>query len=564
MEPLIHSKSELPVGDYDVHIVNEPITTPDGVTYPSKARIVFRNIKNKNTNTVEYAYREFNELLADIDKGELKLNHCYIKNFSLAEYRAVRQFPNNHPVPIKICNARESFFDCDQCIDFSFAEFSGPKVTFEQSVFGNGTVNFTGSRFAKSNVVFRRARFGGGILDFRFLEFAEGNVSFRYANFGEGNVFFVNSNFGNCNVDFQYATFGNGNVDFNYAKFGAGDLLFEKAVFGEGKKNFKAVEFGNGKVEFKRIQFNNGDISFEGAEKGVGKISFWLSSFGKGNISFDLTDFSKADVSFEKVEFGGGKVKFHEARADNISFALAQLNAYFEFKFSTCNVLDLHGAVVRDVIDFLPDRHPVEIRTMNFAGLKKLGRIIIDWRNNNALKMIYSQTETSLFQKADQFRMLKEEFNTDGKYDYEDNAYVEFKRCESKALLEHEFKTSKMKGYLYYPSYAFQWLIFDKMGRYATSPARVMTSVIVVYSLYSFLYYLLPILFDTSLISSFNMPDSHTLPVCFYYSAVTFFTIGYGDYYPVGVLRLLATLEGFSGVFLMSYFVVAFVRKILR
>ncbi|MBK7710318.1 MAG: hypothetical protein IPJ37_04745 [Bacteroidales bacterium] len=42
------------------------------------------------------------------------------------------------------------------------------------------------------------------------------------------------------------------------------------------------------------------------------------------------------------------------------------------------------------------------------------------------------------------------------------------------------------------------------------------------------------------------------------------FTIGYGDVYPVGLSRLVSGLEGFMGVFMMSYFTVAFVRKVLR
>ena len=49
-----------------------------------------------------------------------------------------------------------------------------------------------------------------------------------------------------------------------------------------------------------------------------------------------------------------------------------------------------------------------------------------------------------------------------------------------------------------------------------------------------------------------------------YYSGITFFTIGYGDYFAWGILKPIAVFEGFSGVFLMSYFTVAFVRKILR
>jgi hypothetical protein len=50
----------------------------------------------------------------------------------------------------------------------------------------------------------------------------------------------------------------------------------------------------------------------------------------------------------------------------------------------------------------------------------------------------------------------------------------------------------------------------------------------------------------------------------FYHSAITFFTIGYGDHYPHGAARIISSIEGFMGVFLMSYFTVAFVRKVLR
>jgi hypothetical protein len=50
----------------------------------------------------------------------------------------------------------------------------------------------------------------------------------------------------------------------------------------------------------------------------------------------------------------------------------------------------------------------------------------------------------------------------------------------------------------------------------------------------------------------------------FYHSAITFLTIGYGDHYPYGSIRWVSSMEGFFGLFLMSYFTVAFVRKVLR
>ncbi|OQY00769.1 MAG: hypothetical protein B6I20_08280 [Bacteroidetes bacterium 4572_117] len=76
------------------------------------------------------------------------------------------------------------------------------------------------------------------------------------------------------------------------------------------------------------------------------------------------------------------------------------------------------------------------------------------------------------------------------------------------------------------------------------------------------------VLHDTQIISSlFDAGDPRDLSLVekgFYHSAITFLTIGYGDYYPSGIIRWLSGVEGFIGLFLMSYFTVAFVRKILR
>ncbi|MBI3371528.1 MAG: pentapeptide repeat-containing protein [Betaproteobacteria bacterium] len=51
---------------------------------------------------------------------------------------------------------------------------------------------------------------------------------------------------------------------------------------------------------------------------------------------------------------------------------------------------------------------------------------------------------------------------------------------------------------------------------------------------------------------------------CVYYSVITFTTVGYGDIYPVGVSRVVAALEAFTGAFSISLFVVVFVRKMTR
>jgi len=54
------------------------------------------------------------------------------------------------------------------------------------------------------------------------------------------------------------------------------------------------------------------------------------------------------------------------------------------------------------------------------------------------------------------------------------------------------------------------------------------------------------------------------LATAVYYSVITFATVGYGDWHPVGWARLFAAIEALSGVTLMSAFTVVLVRKIIR
>ncbi|MDK1032710.1 MAG: potassium channel family protein, partial [Planctomycetia bacterium] len=49
-----------------------------------------------------------------------------------------------------------------------------------------------------------------------------------------------------------------------------------------------------------------------------------------------------------------------------------------------------------------------------------------------------------------------------------------------------------------------------------------------------------------------------------YFSAITFTTIGYGDWHPEGWARLFAASEGLIGLILIAAFTVILVRKIIR
>ena len=51
---------------------------------------------------------------------------------------------------------------------------------------------------------------------------------------------------------------------------------------------------------------------------------------------------------------------------------------------------------------------------------------------------------------------------------------------------------------------------------------------------------------------------------CLYYSVVTFTTLGYGDFTPIGISRAIAAIEAFTGSFTIALFVVVFVKKMTR
>ena len=60
------------------------------------------------------------------------------------------------------------------------------------------------------------------------------------------------------------------------------------------------------------------------------------------------------------------------------------------------------------------------------------------------------------------------------------------------------------------------------------------------------------------------LEDLRIFGYALYYSVVTFTTLGYGDFIPVGWSRLFAALEAFNGAFMIALFILAFIKKMTR
>ncbi len=323
-------------------------------------------------------------------------------------------------------------------------------------------------------------------------------------------------------------------MDFHFATFREVDLSFERTEFGPGRVDFRTVEFGKGRVNFNRSVFESGEVVFE-----------------------------NVDVSFERTLFSEERVSFYKSWFRTLSLGFCHLNGFIDLRINRSSTIDLSNTVVRDIIDMNPHDFTTKIDIIHMGGMRLLGRFYVDWYRNNVKMMINSQPDSTHRVKAEQFRILKENFKNLGLYNSEDKVYVEFKRCESKAALSESVKQKPATAIYHYPLYWFKLGLFDRAGLYATSPVRVLITMVTCFVVFSLVYYFMLLWTAADIIASVDDQLS-TMARSFYHSAITFLTIGYGDHYPYGAVRWISAIEGFFGLFLMSYFTVAFVRKALR
>ena len=549
---------------YDVSISDEAITLEDGKSFKRTA-VVEKWKGATKLSSFKLGVPEKESIYASIFKGEsLDLDHCYVKDFSLDDYRKMHNLPEDTIIELNSFSADHAFFDSQFGTNFSYSNFAGRVGSFAYAIFNQGKVNF-GHSHCSTSLNFNRAEFHVEEVSFRFAEFEKGDVRFSSCIFDCEDILFVNTNFGEGNVSFRQSDFRESNCNFQYSRFNNGNVTFDKAMFHGKVLDFRKMEFGNGKAEFRRVHFGDGDINFSDSEFGVGKVSFRSSIFGRGEKKFEDIDFGESETSFDGVIIEGGLFSMKRTTFDHLSFQDARLGGHCDFRISKGNVLDMSYCIVRDVVDLQAGETKVDLKTWKIEGLKNMGKLFLLWRENKAYRLIASQEGTTDFSKANQFNLLKESFHQNGMYDSEDEAYVAFKRAEMRSKL----KRAKLSGQPYSSigkfQYYFQWLIFDKAGLFATSPIRVFTTMVIVLTFFSILYIVLPFIAHAGIISSVGDPDNlNIVEKSFYHSAITFFTIGYGDYYPSGHIRWLSAVEGWTGVFIMSYFTVAFVRKILR
>ncbi len=576
--------------NYHVGLKDAEFTSDDGRTFPVTAIVTFLDGKGEKIGSQLFGAVDSDSIYDQIKAGtKILLDNCYISEFSLSAYRRKYGLDKKELVPIKEFSAKNAFFESGISIDFSYSSFSGRNISFDGShfargkvlftgsqikngninfsntLFRDGNIEFTGSVFGEGDFLFKNAVVKDGTKDFQDIQFGKGEVSFANTEFNYGDLLFINTHFNSGRFSFKVTRIEGGKVDFHYTVFRDCEILFERTEFGNSRVDFRTVDFGSGRINFNRSVFGNGDVNFEGATCKAGKIHFKKVEMGTGSKNFSLMEMADTDISFDRTDFGDGDVSFYQSEFSNLSLRSCHLDHYVDLRLAGASLLDLSDTIVRDIVDLEPYDFPVDIKTIDMSGMRLPGKMYIDWKLNKCKEAIIRQPGTTSRQKAEQFRILKENFSSTGKYEDEDEAYIMFRRYEAGSWLDEQKERGGIIKIFSYIPHAFQWLVFDKMGLFATSPGRVLFSVLVFWLFFGAVYIGLDLTGLGSTVSTVNNPDQLSVVVqSFYHSAITFFTIGYGDVYPIGLSRLISGLEGFMGVFMMSYFTVAFVRKVLR
>lgn len=573
---------------FQVEIKKSKFTDESGNLFPFTAILTFEVAGRTRTLEESLGYVEEETIYQWIDEGKsIHLDNCYVSEFSLKNYRVSRQLDEKAEVIINGFTSRNSFFDSSAPFDFSYSLIQGESfdmsgawfhrggLNFDSAVFECMTVGFNDVIFSdyrfdfknvkirEASVSFKNSVFGKGEKDFQYTEFGTGDLSFANTEFGDGDVSFINVDFGTGDTSFKVSRFGEGKVDFHFAKFHAGSISFERTEFGNGRVDFRTVEFGTGRVNFNRAWFGDGEADFGESEMKEGKFSFKRVGFGNGDISFEEAIFENIDVSFERTNFGIGNISFYKSVFKTMSFRFCHLDAYVDLRLHKCDSIDLSNTIVRDIIDLNPYEFDLDVNMIRFDGMRLIGRIYINWKRNHVKSLIACQDDSDDRRKAEQYRILKENFSLTGQYEDEDRSYVEFKRYEAKANLKESVEKKKVNALWSYPFHWFKLALFDKAGLYATSPFRVLITMLTIFVIFSLVYVVLIYTTAADIIASVD--DSLSVVArSFYHSAITFLTIGYGDHFPYKSIRWISSVEGFAGLFLMSYFTVAFVRKVLR
>ncbi len=439
---------------------------------------------------------------------------------------------------LKRVDAGEHDFEGFQLED---ADLSG-KVFHSDMVFRDAV--FTGeASFRESNFTeyafFQEAEFKGGV-DMGSARFSN-DVSFEGTTF-KGDASFEETQFDKGSY-WVKASFKKG-ANFKEAAFGE-EARFEEVALGPDSSFGHAKFFGDVHFDDLRVE---GDVYFGFAE--FLKYTFFMEAECQGEADFSFAEFmnyadftrshwkdlNMTDVIFERRGcFDGAVIEsgtFEDAELRHVTFRDVDLADVFTTGAS------LEEAYMSQARWGTPARGP-------------LGKKLVVREETLALE---EGTREALIRAEAAHRNLKESYKNEGDYGTAGEFFIREMAIRARvALMDREY------GY---------WVmskVISGLCGYGERPTRVIFWWFAFTFTFAIIYFAGHLIEYSAGATEIDFGTLGGFLTCFYFSVVTFTTLGFGDISPVTDLgRGVASVEAFTGAFMIALFVLVFGRKMIR
>ncbi len=367
-----------------------------------------------------------------------------------------------------------------------------------------GDLSFIKNKFY-GEVTIKNTHFASKLTSFRFNEFRR--FTLKYNSMEKIDISFKNNYF-KFPFTFSDTTIYDGYIDMHYCTFD--DYFYLSNISNKrGTTILEKCEFKNDFI-IKEINSNYGHLH--------------MIDMSLGTTKCDIVDIEVGELMFKDAYFN--------------TLTKLTLKNSVDVIFNDCFIRDFFH------INLLDKRETSPLK-ISMSGTRNRGAIEVN--DIELLKNAIAKSDDSPKEKASTYLLLKENYSAQGNYKFEDDFHLEYRS-----------QLRKDKNILSRISHR----LIEMTTGYGTSPARVLMSVVLSYILFSLFYYYLMMNGDHFVIEDYIEPG---LRSAFYFSAVTFITIGYGDITPDSTVATLASvLEGVIGVISISIFTVTLARKLHR
>ena len=534
---------------------------------------------------------------------------CKHKNFEDSDYCIFHLPDDNKDVNLFNEKINEILETEDNCMNFNGFYFPPNTSNFEYETFKGyaffkntefkGTANFSNAKF-KGTANFSNAKFKG-IANFSNAKFIK-EADFCHAVFHNSLSDYAIFNFAifSREVYFNDVTF-NVKASFDYAKFKE-DAYFIDVTFGKDAL-FNSAEFHeilkispreNSEIRFTSVHLSDNVI----IEADLSKCSFNNSRIER----VDMTGSSWVDdkpylFSWEKIPINGNK-KLREFLIQK--FSTEWVKAAKIMKYNSDMVIGVTNEPNFLSLTLNDEKTNVDLeiddgRTYEFIVKKQNGELNIYDKTkpknsySDSIKLLIKKVwgpKTSIKIWEEEHGNLKSDWEELGKiYGRLEQSYLKFGDNSTAAKFYYRKKECMRKQSKGFINIIWNNLIKILCG-YGEKPRNLILSSVLIILVASilFFYYGIELLGSDILKIPPNVIDYNLklnplgiqwaiknidsiledFLLCIYTSVITFTTLGYGDVHPIGVSRVVASVEAGVGTFLTALFIFVFTRKMLR